>query len=74
MNIIKLLRLTNKYTQDEVAKRIGCTVSTYNRKENSISDFTAKEYVLLSELYNVSVDKLVSNKWFKETILDVIYS
>lgn len=74
MNIVKLLRLTNKYTQDEVSKHIGCTVSTYNRKENAISDFTAQEYVLLSELYNVSVDKLLDKKWFKETIDNAIHS
>ncbi|MBP3931750.1 MAG: helix-turn-helix transcriptional regulator [Peptostreptococcaceae bacterium] len=74
INIIKFLRLINSYTQEDVAKYLGCTVSTYNRKENCTVDFKAQEYVLLAELYNISINKLLDHKWFKQSILDVIYS
>lgn len=73
MNIIKLLRLINSQTQEELANYLGCTVSTYNRKENTVADFTAQEYILLSKFYNISVDKLLDTG-FNKKILDFIYS
>lgn len=74
MNIIKLLRIMNQCTQEEISKYLGCTVSTYNRKENSIVDFTAQEYVLLAKFYKIPVDKLLNDTDCKEKVLEVIYS
>ncbi|MBP3930736.1 MAG: helix-turn-helix transcriptional regulator [Peptostreptococcaceae bacterium] len=74
MNIVKFLRLINSHTQEEIAKYLGCTVSTYNRKEKEVVDFTAQEYILLSKFYSIPVEKLLDTTGFNKKILDVIYS
>ena len=74
MNIVKFLRLINSHTQEEVSKYLGCAVSTYNRKEKEVVDFTAQEYILLSKFYSIPVEKLLDTTGFNKKILDVIYS
>lgn len=74
MNIVKLLRLNKGYTQEYVSKFIGCCMDSYSRKENEIYSFTTEEYLKLSKLYEVSVEKLIDKEWFEQTILATIYS
>lgn len=58
--IIKILRIISGDTQEELSSELGCTVSTYNRKENGKAEFTIKELKILSERYKVSMDKMIS--------------
>lgn len=74
MNIVKLLRLNNGYTQEYVANAIGCCHNNYSRKENGVYTFTSSEYLKMAKLYGVSVEKLIDKEWFEQTILATIYS
>ena len=47
--LIKILRIINNETQQQLAEKLGCDVST----------FSIKEAQILSKHYNVSMDKLV---------------
>lgn len=49
-------------------------MDSYSRKENGIYSFTTEEYLKLSKLYEVSVEKLIDKEWFEQTILATIYS
>ena len=69
MNLIKLLRLNNGYTQEYVANVIGCCSDSYSRKENGVYTFTTKELLKLSKLYKVSLEKLIDREWFEQVIL-----
>ena len=71
MNIVKFLRLINSHTQEEVSKYLGCAVSTYNRKENGIQDFTLTEiqnlmYYLDCSFEDIFFTKEVANKYENE--------
>ena len=43
MITIKILRMIYGYSQEEAAKELGCTVYTYNRKENGKAEYTVSE-------------------------------
>lgn len=58
MRKVKEYRLLNDYTQEYVAKRLGIVTNTYSLKENNIRKFTLKEALILSELYNVTVNDI----------------
>ncbi len=60
MRKVKEYRLLNDYTQEYVAKKLGIVTNTYSLKENNIRKFTLKEALILSELYNVSVNNIFS--------------
>ena len=46
-------------TQQQLAEKLGCDVSTFSIKENGKREFSLKEAQILSNHYNVSMDKLV---------------
>lgn len=56
---IKNLRETNKYTQAELAKKLGITRSSVNAWEMGISVPSTQYIVELSNLFGVSTDYLL---------------
>lgn len=57
--LIKILRIINNETQQQLAEKLGCDVSTFSIKESGKREFSLKEARILSKHYNVSMDKLV---------------
>lgn len=55
-NKIIFLRDRANLTQDEVAKQLGISKSSYYRKEKSINSFTVEEFEKLLKLFNVTYD------------------
>lgn len=62
-NIIKAIRVYNKYLQDDVAKGIGVSKRTYVTKENNPKLFTVGELERLANF--LKVDTTV---FFKEKV------
>lgn len=58
MTTLKKLRIEHGLKQKDMAKLIGISVSTYNYKENGISDFTLTEIKKIIELFNESFDNI----------------
>lgn len=52
--ILKALRVKQQLKQQEVAKMLGISETTYNRKENGINDFTIKEAIKLGEIFSIN--------------------
>ena len=61
--VLKELRLRHGYTQQEVAKAIGVSVSTYRRYENKgcLRSAPVTRAYELSKLYGVSTDYILFN-------------
>jgi len=51
----KGLRVSNGFKQEEVAEKLGLSLTQYRRKENGKVRFYADEIYQLSKLYNVPV-------------------
>jgi len=68
----KGLRVSQGYTQEEIASKLNLSLTQYRRKENSIARFYADEMYKLSKIYDVPVsiffEKEVSLKDTKEEI------
>lgn len=71
MITIKILRIISGENQEKVSSELGCTVSTYNRKENGKAEFTLPELKLLAEKYNTSLDKLSNQEEFKNRVMNI---
>lgn len=52
-NIIKSLRNLRGYTQEEVAKKLGIALKSYNMRENNPDKFTVLEIKKMSKLFEV---------------------
>ncbi|WP_195987038.1 helix-turn-helix transcriptional regulator [Clostridium sp. D53t1_180928_C8] len=74
MIAIKVLRIIAGDTQEKVAKYIGCSVYTYNKKENGKSKFNVEELKKISILYNVSIEKILDEKRFTDLLLRTLQS
>lgn len=65
----KGLRVSNALTQDEVAEKLGISLTQYRRKENNKVRFYADEIYKLAKLYDVPVAIFFKNEVsFKDTI------
>ncbi len=53
-NLLKSKRTLNGFTQESMAKNIGISTKTYNRKELKMSDFTIGEVINISKLLKLS--------------------
>lgn len=59
---LKALREEYGFNQNDVAKFLEIGITTYNRKENGISEFTESECEKISMLFNKSpIDIFFSN-------------
>lgn len=60
-NIYELRKL-NRFTQREVAQRLGISQPSYIRYENGSAEPTLDNLVKIADLYDVSVDFLLGRK------------
>ncbi|MTI67439.1 MAG: helix-turn-helix transcriptional regulator [Firmicutes bacterium] len=69
MNLKKLksIRIEKDYTQKDLAKYIGMSSKTYNRKELGIVEFNRKEIQEIAKVLNLSIQMV--NKIFFENDL-----
>lgn len=56
------LRTLNRFTQREVAQRLGISQPSYIRYENGSAEPTLENLVKIADLYDVSVDFLLGRK------------
>ncbi len=56
------LRKLNRFTQREVAQRLGISQPSYIRYENGSAEPTLENLVKIADLYDVSVDFLLGRK------------
>lgn len=71
--LVKILRIMNGETQKEIADALKCDLSTFNLKENGKREFSLKEAQILSDRYNISLDKLVRYaEKTKEEIISIL--
>lgn len=66
---LKLLRNRKKYSQEEVAKELGLTRSSYSGYENGVAQPNIESLILFSDFYKVTIDELVRKDFekFKES-------
>lgn len=57
---IEDLRIDNDYTQQQVAEYLGCQREVYRRYEKGTRQIPIDYLILLSQLYNVSIDYIVN--------------
>ncbi|ARC28873.1 MULTISPECIES: helix-turn-helix domain-containing protein [Bacillus cereus group] len=66
---LKKLRESKEFSQEDVAKKIGVTRQAVYKWENDKSYPDIDNLILLSEMYNVTLDELIKgNQSFKEKI------
>ncbi len=53
-NLLKSKRALSGFTQESIAKEIGISTKTYNRKELKLADFTIDEVISISNLLKLS--------------------
>lgn len=61
MKNIKSFRTENKISQQQIADLFGIDRSTYSSWETGRSTPNAAQLILLAKIYNVSVERLISN-------------
>ena len=59
INNIKTIRESKNLTEEYIAGQMGISQSTYNRKENGLTDFSLTELIQLSDVLEVSVSKFI---------------
>lgn len=62
---LKLLRNRKKFSQEEVAKQLGLTRSSYSGYENGVAQPNIESLVLFSDFYKVTIDELVRKDFEK---------
>lgn len=68
----KLLRIIHEDTQTVIANELGCTLTSYNLKENGKAKFTLEEMKILSKRYNTSIERLTQDGDTKEKIIGLL--
>lgn len=51
---LKALRVERGFKQDDMARMLGIGITTYNRKENGLSEFTESECRKICKILNIS--------------------
>lgn len=59
---LKELRDIKSISQAQLARKLGLSESTYNKKENGISDFTESEIRNIIKIFNCSADNIFFDK------------
>ena len=62
---LKLLRKRKKFSQEEVAKNLNLTRSSYSGYENGVAQPNIESLILFSDFYKVSIDDLVRKDFEK---------
>jgi transcriptional regulator with XRE-family HTH domain len=56
---IKTIRESKNLTEDFIAQQMGISQSTYNRKENGLTDFSLTELIKLGDVLEVPLVKII---------------
>lgn len=67
---LKELRVSNKYTQMQVARRLNVSVATVGRWENNYKTPSTEHLIDLSVLYNVPLNYLVGQEKEKAIVIE----
>lgn len=59
---LRMLRLENDWTQEEMAKKLSIDKSTYNYKENGITEFKLGEAKKISDIFKLPIEKIFFKK------------
>ena len=62
MDKLKELRKQKKWTQQQVADKLGITYQAYGHYENGRRDIPTDILIKLSEIFSTSVDEIINNK------------
>ena len=62
MSNLKAYRVKNGYSQSEIGRKLGLTVSGYQKIESGVNQISADKLEILSKLYDVSMDKLAGTE------------
>ena len=68
MNILRLLRDRNKFTQDFVAERLGVTRQSYIRYENGDVELSASQIRILANLYQIEYRNIIDDIMPEDTV------
>ena len=60
--ILKTLRTLMDFSQQDVADRMGISLSNYQQKENGHIDFRASELHKLSKIFGVALETFFGNE------------
>jgi len=66
---LKEIRKSKHFTQQDVAEKLNCDVTTYARYENGDRNPPLEILIKLSEVFDVSLDYLVGRQNFNESRL-----
>jgi len=66
---LKEIRKSQHFTQQDIAERLNCDVTTYARYENGDRNPPLEILIQLSELFDVSLDYLVGRQNFAKDCL-----
>lgn len=58
MNILKNERIKHGLTLEDIAKKLNTTKSNYYKKEVGVVKISVNEAIILSRIYNKSVEEL----------------
>lgn len=65
--ILKTRRITNHYTQEQIAQKLHVTTQAVSKWETGQSIPSIDNLLMLSDLYNVSIDELIQGSpYFKK--------
>jgi len=70
--MLKSIRILHSLTQEGLAKRVGITPKTYNRKELGIVNFTVFEIIQLASILNLNLEN-VNEIFFDNKLTECIY-
>ena len=59
---LKALRAMREVNQETLAKAIGSTTATYNRKENGFTPFNTREVNLILKFFNVKYEDVFMSR------------
>lgn len=68
MNILRLLRDRNKFTQDFVAEKLGVTRQSYIRYENGDVELNASAIRILAKLYQIEYRNIIDGIMPEDTV------
>lgn len=71
-NKLKSIRILHSFTQEKLAKKVGITPKTYNRKELGIVNFTIFEIIQLASILDLTFENV--NEIFFDNKLTVCIS
>ena len=68
MNILKLLRDRNKFTQDFIADKLGVTRQSYIRYETGEVELSASQIRIIANLYQIEYRNIIDGIMPEDTV------